>query len=82
MSYSVGHRCSSDLGVAVAVVWASGYSSNLTPSLGISICCMCGLKSLKKRERERNGMGLIVSKQIRREKNNVSILPFMQAEVP
>ena len=36
--------------VAVAVVQASGYSSNLTPSLGNSICFKC---SPKKQEKER-----------------------------
>ena len=41
-------------GVAVAVVWAGGYSSNLTPSLGNSICHGYGPKKTKKeRERER-----------------------------
>ena len=31
-------------GIAVAVVWASGYSSDLTLSLGTSICLRCGPK--------------------------------------
>ena len=34
--------------VAVAVVEASGYSYDWTPSLGTSICCGCGLKKMKK----------------------------------
>ena len=46
-----GLRCRSQtwLGscVAVAVVQASGYSSNLTPSLGTSICCGCSPKKTK-----------------------------------
>ena len=32
--------------VAVAVAWARGYSSNLTASLGTSICHRCTLKNL------------------------------------
>ena len=35
-------------GFAVSVAAASSYRSNLTPSLGISICRGCGLKKLKK----------------------------------
>ena len=35
-------------GTAMAVVWASSYSSNSTPSLGISICRECGPKKDKK----------------------------------
>ena len=34
-------------GVAVAVMWAGSYSSDLTSSLGTSICCMCGHKKNK-----------------------------------
>ena len=34
--------------VAVALAWASGYSSDLTPSLGTSICRGCGPKKTKK----------------------------------
>ena len=30
--------------IAVAVVQAGSYSSDLTPSLGTSICCRCGPK--------------------------------------
>ena len=40
----------------MAVVWARGYSSDLTLSLETSICCGCGhkkIKKKKKRERER-----------------------------
>lgn len=42
-------------GVAVAVVKVGSYSSNLTPSLGTSICHRCGLKkqtNKKKRKRK------------------------------
>jgi len=39
-------------GVAVTVVYASGYSSDLTPSLGSSICHRCGPKKAKKEEKE------------------------------
>ena len=35
-------------GMAVAVVHASSGSSNVTPSLGTSICCRCGHKKKKK----------------------------------
>ena len=35
--------------VAVAVVEASSYSSHWTPSLGTSICHMCGPKKTKKK---------------------------------
>ena len=35
--------------VAVAVVWAGGYSSNSTPSLGISIYHVCGPKNRTQR---------------------------------
>ena len=31
-------------GLAVPVVWAGSCSSDLTPSLGTSICCGCGPK--------------------------------------
>ena len=48
--------------IAVAVAWASSFSTNLTPSLGTSICWKCGPKNQKKkksrilfnRERERD----------------------------
>ena len=33
--------------ISVAVVQASSYSSDLTPSLGTSICCKCGPKKTK-----------------------------------
>ena len=34
-------------GVAVAMVWAGGYSSDWTPSLGTSMCCGCSPKTSK-----------------------------------
>ena len=37
--------------VAVAVVWAGGYRSNWTPSLGTSICLGCGPKKTKTNQR-------------------------------
>ena len=37
-------------GIAVAMVYASRYSSNLTPSLGNSICHMCSPKKTKKKK--------------------------------
>lgn len=43
-------------GIAVAVVKVGSYSSNLTPSLGTSICHRCGLKkqtNKKKKEKEK-----------------------------
>ena len=48
VSYSIGRRCSSDLALAVAVVWASSYSSDLAPGLGTSICYGCSPKKTKK----------------------------------
>ena len=38
--------------LAVAVVQASSCSSNLTPSLGTSICCRCSPKKARKKKRE------------------------------
>ena len=39
-------------GVAVAVVKAGSCSSSLTPSLGTSICCRCGLKKKQPKDTE------------------------------
>ena len=36
-------------GIAVAVVWAGGYSSDSTPCLGTYICCGCDPKKRKKK---------------------------------
>ena len=48
----LGCRLQMQLGspAAVTVAYASGYSSNLTPNLGASMCCMYGPK-LKKQNR-------------------------------
>jgi len=44
----------------VALVWAGGYSSNLTPSLGTSICRGSGPKNGKKqKERKRKNQALL-----------------------
>ena len=37
-------------GVAVAVAWASGYSSDLTPRLGTSTCYGCSPKKKNKKK--------------------------------
>ena len=39
--------------IAVAVPQASGYSSDLTSSLGTSICCWCSPKKTKKKNKEK-----------------------------
>ena len=36
--------------VAMAVAQAGSYSSNWTPSLGVSICCSCGPKKQRKKK--------------------------------
>ena len=38
--------------VAVALAEAGGYSSDLTPSLGTSICCRCGPRKGKKTNKQ------------------------------
>ena len=53
MRCGVGHRCGSDLVLAVAVAAAGSYSSHLTLSLEISLCHGCGPIKEIKRERER-----------------------------
>ena len=47
--HKLWHRSQMWLGscVAVAMVSAGSCSSNLTPSRGTSICCMCGPKNTK-----------------------------------
>ena len=40
-------------GIGVIVAQASGYSSDLAPSLDTSICCGCGPK---KRPKKKNGV--------------------------
>ena len=38
-------------GVAVAVAWAGGYSSNSTPSLGTSVCHECSPKNQERKKK-------------------------------
>ena len=42
------------LGSYVAVAVAGSYSSDMTPSLGTSICCKCGPKKKKKKGKTLN----------------------------
>ena len=53
--HTLQHRSQMQLGSgsSVPVAKAGGYGSNLTPSLGTSICCECGPKTTKERERKR-----------------------------
>ena len=39
--------------IAVAVVWAVGYSSYSTPNVGTFICCRCNPKKTKKKKKKR-----------------------------
>ena len=41
--------------VAVDVAQASSYSSDMTPSLGTSICHRCGPKKQNKKQTKKNG---------------------------
>ena len=51
-------------GVAVAVVQAHSYSSNMTPSLGTSICSRCGpKKKTKKNKKQKNPIPRLVLDQ-------------------
>ena len=60
MSCGIGHRCGLDLAVAVTVAEAGSCSSDLTPRLGTSICCMCGpKKSIKKKRKKEREMSTI-----------------------
>ena len=43
-------------GIAVAVAWASSCNSDLTPSLGTSICCRCSPKTPQKRMQNQKGL--------------------------
>ena len=40
--------------MAVAVGWAGGCSSDVTPSLGTSICCRCGPKKQTKQNKTKS----------------------------
>ena len=54
---SLAHRKSQmrlGFSMAVAVVQPSSYSSNLTPSLGTSICCGCSPKKTKRKKERKN----------------------------
>ena len=42
--------------VTVAVMQAGSYKSDLTPSLGTSICCGCGPKKLRKKKKRSPGL--------------------------
>ena len=42
--------------VAVAVAVAGSSSSDLTPSLGLSICCRCGPKKASKGKKKEQGL--------------------------
>ena len=50
--------------IAVAVVWASGYGSSSTPSLGTSICPRCSPKTKIKTKNKTN-------KKTKTKKNNL-----------
>ena len=53
MSYGVGLRCALDGSrIAGAAVKAGSYSSDLTPSLGTSICYRCVPKKTKEKKKE------------------------------
>ena len=39
--------------IAVAVVWAVGYSSYSTPNVGTFICCRCNPKKTKKKKKKK-----------------------------
>ena len=41
-----------DLALLSAVVQADSYTSDLTPSLGTSICCVCGPKKNKRQKKK------------------------------
>ena len=55
-------------GVAVAVVWACGYNSDSTPSLGTSTCCKCGPKIDQKKQQLQN--------QKKKKKSKIPAEPF------
>ena len=53
MSCSIGHGCGLDLTLLWLWCQDGGYSSNLIPSLGTSICHGVALKSQLKKKKER-----------------------------
>ena len=72
-------------GVAMAVAWADGYSSDLTPSLGTSICCRCGHKKKKKKKQEAENREMLEREWLSRKVHSVSIcgslLTFYKAPI-
>ena len=60
MSCGVGCRQGSDPCVAVALAQAGGYSSNLTPSLGTSICRQSSPRNGKKKKKKVCFVGEII----------------------
>ena len=52
MSCGVGRRWLGSL-IAVALAWAGGYSSDLTPSLGTSMCPYAAGVALKRQKKKR-----------------------------
>ena len=63
-------------GVAVAVVQASGYSSNLTPNLETSMCCRCSPKRIKNKTKQ-NGVSLMAQQltNLTRIHKDVGLIP-------
>ena len=60
-------------GVSVAVVQASSYNSDLTPSLGVSICRGCSPKKQKKKERRKERK----KERERNEKFQMCVSPYV-----
>ena len=58
----------------MAVVWASSYRSNSTPSLGTSICSGCGPKKTIKKKKVRFGKVKWKWKEFRKQKGNIIFL--------
>ena len=51
-------------GVPVTVAQAGSWSSNWPPSLGTSMCCICGPKKLKKKKTKQTKNGELNSGEI------------------
>ena len=78
MNCGIDSRPSS--GLALLYLWcrpARGYSSDLTPSLGISICCRCGPKKAKKKNKKVENGHFILCLRIKR--RHLSLGIFFQA---
>ena len=58
-------------GVAVAVMYTNGYSSNSPASLGTSICYRCGPKNIKKKKKKegKEKKCLVFGRQLKLEKS-------------